>query len=135
MKRLKRIRFRWRRSLGGQSPIILYAISLVGALCFVALITVLVTLRTQEQTTVPDLVGDEVAVALLKLQERNLIPKVRLQHDNDPLTEGTIIDQSPGAGSQRARRKGYQYNNQPRPNAVCYGFIHRPNHRAGKPIY
>lgn len=59
----------------------------------------LATLRTREQTTIPDVTGDELAIALLKLQERELIPRVRLSYNDDQSTSGTIIDQSPGAGA------------------------------------
>lgn len=81
---------------GGVIP---YVLALVSAVSIVALITLLATLRTQEQTTVPDVLGDEVPVALLKLQERDLIPRVRLQYNNDQSTEGRITNQVPSPGA------------------------------------
>lgn len=85
--------------LGNTQPIALYFFALVGAVSFVIVITLLITLRTQEQTTVPDVLGNRTATALLSLQERDLIPRVRLAYDDDPLTTGTIIRQSPSPGA------------------------------------
>lgn len=78
--------------------VIFYLLALVGAISLVIIITILITLRIQEQTTVPDVTGDEVAIALLKLQERDLVPRVRLAYNDEFETKGLIVRQSPSPG-------------------------------------
>lgn len=75
---------------------ILYLTILVVCMGFVALIAVFITLNTQDPTTVPDIVGQDITNGILALQERDLIPRIRITHSNEP--EGTIIRQSPSPG-------------------------------------
>jgi len=76
-----------------------YLLSFIVITALITGIIVLATLRDRENTTVPDLVGDEIVTALLKLQERDLIPKVKIRYDVTEATKGTIVEQLPHAGS------------------------------------
>jgi eukaryotic-like serine/threonine-protein kinase len=57
------------------------------------------SLRGAEQTMVPDLRSMELAQALVKLQEKELYPRVSLRFTDDPLERGKIVDQSPSPGA------------------------------------
>jgi beta-lactam-binding protein with PASTA domain len=59
----------------------------------------LLSLRGAEQTLVPDVRSMELAQALVKLQEKELYPRVSLRFTDDPLDRGKIIDQSPSPGA------------------------------------
>jgi eukaryotic-like serine/threonine-protein kinase len=48
---------------------------------------------------VPDLRGMELATALVKLQEKELYPRLSLRFTDNPLDRGKIVDQSPSAGT------------------------------------
>ena len=63
------------------------------------LITFFLTIRSEEQTMVPDLEGMELENALLSLEERALFPKIQLRYTNDPLEKGTVIGQEPLPGT------------------------------------
>ena len=62
-------------------------------------IAFLLTLKSVEQTMVPDLKGIELDNALVELQNRELIPYVQLKYSQDPSDKGTILSQSPRKGS------------------------------------
>ncbi len=63
------------------------------------LATFLHTLEGDAQTTVPDMVGQELPVALIELQDRALYPLVQLRTTDDPSLRGYVIDQVPAAGA------------------------------------
>ncbi len=83
---------------GGGSPLTPVIIALA-ATTFVALFTILFTLRRQPETFVPDVVGTELAEAVIELQERELLPHIRLDFDKQSDSKGTVLKQSPSAGS------------------------------------
>jgi eukaryotic-like serine/threonine-protein kinase len=59
----------------------------------------LLSLRGAEQTMVPDVRSMELAPALVKLQEKELYPRVALRFTDDPMDRGKIVDQSPSPGA------------------------------------
>ena len=59
----------------------------------------LLSLRGAEQTMVPEVRGTELAQALIKLQEKELYPRVTLRFTDNPGDRGLIVDQSPRPGS------------------------------------
>jgi eukaryotic-like serine/threonine-protein kinase len=59
----------------------------------------LLSLRGAEQTMVPDVRSMELAQALVKLQEKELYPRVSLRFTDNPLDRGKIVDQSPSPGA------------------------------------
>jgi beta-lactam-binding protein with PASTA domain len=80
--------------------IIAYGLGAVIVLMVVAgLSAFLLSLRGAEQTMVPDVRSMELAQALVKLQEKELYPRVSLRFTDNPLDQGTIVDQSPAAGT------------------------------------
>lgn len=80
--------------------IIAYGLGAVIALMVVAgLSAFLLSLRGAEQTMVPDVRSMELAQALVKLQEKELYPRISLRFTDNPLDQGTIVDQSPAAGT------------------------------------
>jgi eukaryotic-like serine/threonine-protein kinase len=80
--------------------IIAYGFGAVIVLMIVAGFSAFVlSLRGAEQTMVPDVRGMELAQALVKLQEKELYPRVSLRFTDDPLERGKIVDQSPSPGT------------------------------------
>ena len=86
-------------SSGNNVSVLLYVGLTVCVTFLITITVVLITLRDREHTTVPNVIGSEVSFALLALQERDLLPKVRVQYDSTESTKGSIIDQSPSAGA------------------------------------
>lgn len=110
MKRLKKIYSPTRRlkvNFGNKfafganniTPIVFTVAIAIGIVLLISIVTLLFNLRNREQSVIPELVGDTLPVAILKLQERNLIPNLRLQYDDTPQTAGNIIKQQPSSGS------------------------------------
>lgn len=56
-----------------------------------------ITVKGPEKVLVPHLEGKELTQALLEMQEKELYPKLQLRYDEQP--SGTILSQSPDAGS------------------------------------
>jgi len=80
--------------------IIAYGLGAVIVLMFVVgLSAFLLSLRGAEQTMVPDVKSMELAQALVKLQEKELYPRITLRFTDDPNERGKIVDQSPSPGS------------------------------------
>jgi eukaryotic-like serine/threonine-protein kinase len=80
--------------------IIAYGLGAVIVLMIVAGFSAfLLSLRGAEQTMVPDVQKMELAQALVKLQEKELYPRVSLRFTDNPLEEGTIVEQSPAPGT------------------------------------
>jgi len=59
----------------------------------------LISLRGQEQTMVPDVRGMELSQALVKMQDKELYPRLTLRFTDNPLDRGNIVDQSPAPGT------------------------------------
>jgi beta-lactam-binding protein with PASTA domain len=57
------------------------------------------TLRGAEQTMVPDVRGMELAQALVRMQEKELYPRISLRFTDDPGERGTVVEQSPSSGA------------------------------------
>jgi beta-lactam-binding protein with PASTA domain len=77
-----------------------YGLGAIIVLMFVAgLAAFLLSIRGAEQTMVPELRGTELAQALLKLQEKELYPRIALRFTDSPGDKGLIVDQNPRPGS------------------------------------
>jgi beta-lactam-binding protein with PASTA domain len=74
-------------------------ISLVVLMGFSGVIAFFFTLRGEEQTLVPNVVDMELSAALVKLQEKELYPRVSLRFSSDPETRGRILEQEPLPGA------------------------------------
>ncbi len=80
--------------------VIAYGLGAVIVLMAVAgLSAFLLSLRGAEQTMVPDVKSMELAQALVKLQEKELYPRVSLRFTDNPMDRGKIVDQSPSPGA------------------------------------
>ena len=64
-----------------------------------AIISFFLALRGEEPTLVPRVEGLELATALVKLQEKELYPRISLRFSDDSNTKGTILEQDPPAGA------------------------------------
>lgn len=65
---------------------------------FFALTLFFVTLKPDEETMVPKVVGEDVVTAVLELQDKELIPRVQVKFSNDPREKGTVVAQDPQGG-------------------------------------
>ncbi|HSV56032.1 MAG TPA: PASTA domain-containing protein [Magnetospirillaceae bacterium] len=63
------------------------------------LIAFFLVLQGAEQTMVPDVEGLELTTALIKMQEKELYPRIALRFSSDPADRGRILEQSPPAGA------------------------------------
>ena len=54
--------------------------------------------RGAERTVVPEISGLELTEALIKLQERELYPRIQVKYTNDPSDKGLVLSQDPGPG-------------------------------------
>ena len=59
----------------------------------------LLALEGPDQTQVPDLREEELANAIILLQERGLYPELQLRFDSDPSMRGRVLSQDPEPGS------------------------------------
>ena len=82
-----------------------YRMAVIGLLVFIALmvvsgiITFSLVLQGEEQTLVPDIQDMELSSALVKLQEKELYPRVSLRFSDDPESKGRILEQDPLPGA------------------------------------
>lgn len=77
----------------------LFAFVLCAAMLVVAFIAFFAVLRGPEKVMVPDLRNMDLADALVKLQERELYPRLTLRFTDNPQDKNTILEQSPEPGS------------------------------------
>jgi beta-lactam-binding protein with PASTA domain len=77
-----------------------YGLGAVIVLMVVAgLAAFLLSIRGSEQTMVPEIRGMELSQALVKMQDKELYPRVSLRFTDNPADRGLIVDQSPRPGS------------------------------------
>lgn len=71
-------------------------------LIFVMLVSTIVfftSLKTADQVLVPNIEGEQLAEAMLKLQVKELYPRIQLRFSDNPDDAGTILEQNPPAGT------------------------------------
>ncbi|MBU0928215.1 MAG: PASTA domain-containing protein [Spirochaetes bacterium] len=73
--------------------------SLVVLMGLSGLIAFFLALRGDEQTLVPNVVDMELSAALVKLQEKELYPRISLRFSSEPETRGRILEQDPLPGA------------------------------------
>ncbi|HUW70246.1 MAG TPA: PASTA domain-containing protein [bacterium] len=78
---------------------IISLVSLIILMGLSGLIAFSLTLHGQEQTLVPNVVDMELSAALIRLQEKELYPRVSLRFSSNPETRGKILEQDPSAGA------------------------------------
>jgi len=75
--------------------------SLIGMVFLVVFLSVSVfflALKGAEETMVPQLVGKDLATALVELQEKELSPYVQVKFSEDPRDKGNVVSQDPEGG-------------------------------------
>lgn len=85
-----------------QSNVVVLALTCVAAFIVMALVAAAVffaNVKGPEKVLVPNVVGKELEQALMEMQVKELYPKINLRYSDVPGDEGTILDQSPEAGS------------------------------------
>jgi len=77
-----------------------YALGAIVVLMVVASLTAFfLSLRGAEETMVPDVRGMELSQALLKMQDKELYPRIALRFTDTPADRGTVVEQNPAAGT------------------------------------
>ena len=64
-----------------------------------AVVVFFLSLRGAEQVMVPAITGKDISVAMIELQEKELYPRIQLRYSSSIDDRGTILSQSPAAGS------------------------------------
>lgn len=75
---------------------VVLALILMFAVCWTVFFA---TVRRPEQVMVPNVVGKELASALLEMQAKELYPKIQLRYTDNPDDAGKILVQNPDAGA------------------------------------
>ncbi len=75
---------------------VVLALVLMFAVCWTVFFA---TVRRPEQVMVPNVVGKELASALLEMQAKELYPKIQLRYTDNPDDVGKILVQNPDAGA------------------------------------
>ena len=76
----------------------LYALGIALVFLLASLAAFFLVLKGPEKVMVPDLRGMELADALVRMQERELYPRLSLRFTNNPHDKNTILDQEPLPG-------------------------------------
>ncbi|WP_407396508.1 PASTA domain-containing protein [Treponema sp.] len=83
---------------GGKTSVVTAIVSLV--ITFAACLAVFfASVQGAEKVLVPDVVGESLTDALLKMQAKELYPKIQLKYSDFPGDKGTILEQNPKAGA------------------------------------
>jgi beta-lactam-binding protein with PASTA domain len=78
---------------------VLFAILMFLVMILVAVLVFFATLKGEERTMVPDVRRMDLADALVKMQQRELYPRLTLRFTDNPLDRNLVLDQSPPPGS------------------------------------
>lgn len=78
---------------------VLFSLLMFVVLVIVAVFVFFLTLKGEERTMVPDVRRMDLADALVKMQQRELYPRLTLRFTDNPLDRNLVLDQSPQAGS------------------------------------
>lgn len=79
--------------------LILTVIAAVIVMTFFCFVVFFLHVKGPEEVMVPDVCGKELTEALLEMQKKELYPKISLRYSEETGDKGTILDQSPSAGS------------------------------------
>lgn len=74
-------------------------VSVIVLMAVSAVVAFFLTLKGEEQTLVPDVCDLELSSALIRLQEKELYPRISLRFSDDPETRGRILEQDPLPGA------------------------------------
>ncbi|MCR5400552.1 MAG: PASTA domain-containing protein [Treponema sp.] len=79
--------------------LVLTVISAIILMACACLAVFFIHVRGPEEVMVPEVKGKALTDALIEMQNKELYPKITLRYSENPGDEGTILDQSPSAGS------------------------------------
>lgn len=79
--------------------LVLTVITAVILMACACLAVFFIHVRGPEEVMVPEVKGKLLTDALIEMQNKELYPKITLRYSENPGDEGTILDQSPDAGS------------------------------------
>ena len=80
----------------------MFILSVAALIVFVGIIAIsvfFIAVRGAEQTMVPDVVGKELAQALIELQTKELYPRLQLRYSQTSSDRGLILEQEPKHGT------------------------------------
>ncbi|MDR1787128.1 MAG: PASTA domain-containing protein [Treponema sp.] len=84
---------------GRRRGFLLAALALLVVMALSAAAAFFISLRGNEQTLVPDVVGEELIAALLEMQARELYPRIQLRYSSTARDRGLVTEQDPLPGS------------------------------------
>lgn len=73
-------------------------VGIIGLMLIVGGLTFALAVRGQEQTLVPNVVGDDLITALVEMQEKELYPRVQVQFSSET-AKNVVMAQSPSPGT------------------------------------
>jgi len=92
-----------RNKPGARSPrgkySIVMAVTLLVFAGVMAVAVFFVTIRGEEETMVPDVTGEDLTAALLKLQVKELYPRIQLRYSQSSTDKGLVLEQDPLPGT------------------------------------
>lgn len=74
-------------------------IVMIFVVAVIAFATFFTVVKSPEKVLVPDVAGKDLPEALQEMQAKELYPKITLRYSGDPSDKGSILEQSPIAGS------------------------------------
>jgi beta-lactam-binding protein with PASTA domain len=83
----------------GGKPLIFTIIATFVVMVVVCLAVFFASVKGSEEVMVPNVVGKDWQTALLEMQAKELYSKIQLKYSDVPDDDGTVLDQSPDAGS------------------------------------
>ena len=90
---------RWSDPKGQIKFVILLSLAIIAVTVIAAIIIFFLSIKGGEQTKVPDIAGEELAQAIISLQEKSLNPRVHLHFSSNPEDKGKVLNQDPDAGA------------------------------------
>ena len=79
--------------------VIFLALGAIVLMLLAGIVAFMVSVRGQEQTMVPNVIGNDLENALVSLQEKELYPHIQLRYSSTPADKGTILEQDPNPGA------------------------------------
>ncbi len=81
------------------NQVIYSSLGAIALMLIIAISTFLITIDSKELTMVPDMVGIDLANAIIDLQDRSLYAKVQQRYSSDMSDKGTVLGQDPKQGT------------------------------------
>ncbi|HUH45250.1 MAG TPA: PASTA domain-containing protein [Treponemataceae bacterium] len=79
--------------------LILMSLLTIMVMAVITMAVFFLSVKGKEEVMVPNVVGKELSAALLEMQVKELYPKLQMKYSNFVDDKGTVLEQSPPAGS------------------------------------